>query len=78
MATLTIRDISESVMRRLRVRADARGTSIEVEAATIIEKALFQDENLGEAIHRRFAELGGVDLELPERMSARKPPDFSE
>jgi hypothetical protein len=35
-------------------------------------------EDLGEAIRRRFAKFGGVELELPERTPAREPPDFSE
>ena len=34
-------------------------------------------ENLGQAIRRRFAKFGGVELELPERTPAREPPDFS-
>ena len=33
--------------------------------------------NLAERIRARVAPFGGVDLELPPRESARKPPDFS-
>jgi hypothetical protein len=34
--------------------------------------------SLAEAIRRRFARFGGVELELPPREPARPPPDFSE
>lgn len=34
------------------------------------------EPNLAEAIRRRFAPLGGVDLELPPRELVDKPPTF--
>jgi hypothetical protein len=37
-----------------------------------------EKENLAEAIRRRFAEFGGVELELPKRDAIRPPPNFSE
>ena len=33
-------------------------------------------KNLGQAIHERFAALGGVELELPARDPMREPPSF--
>lgn len=36
-----------------------------------------EPENLLMAIHDRFSAIGGVELELPERSTARRPPDFS-
>jgi len=35
-----------------------------------------KQENFAEAIRRRFARYGGVELELPERDPPREPPDF--
>jgi hypothetical protein len=34
--------------------------------------------NLAETIRRRFAEFGGLDLELPSRDAIRQPPGFGE
>ncbi|WP_322518168.1 plasmid stabilization protein [Rhodopseudomonas palustris] len=66
MAVLTIRDIDDAIKQRLRVRAAVNGRSIEDEAREILRAALSTDEprprNLAQAIHERFAALGGVDL----------------
>ena len=63
------------------MRAARHGRSMEEEARAIIRAALnesrSQPRNLAEAIRRRFAPLGGVDLEIPPRKPAREPPDFS-
>lgn len=34
------------------------------------------EPNLAEAIRRRFAPLGGVDVELPPRENVEEPPTF--
>ena len=79
MASLTIDNLEDSILSRLRSRADAHGTSVEEEAAAIIEQAL-TFENSGERLVRVFREtfgpLGGVELELPPRQSDWKPPVF--
>ncbi|HET7205362.1 MAG TPA: hypothetical protein VFI95_02165 [Terriglobales bacterium] len=78
MATITIRQLEDKVKARLRVRAAHHGRSMEEEAREILRTALSSapatTENLAETIHRRFAALGGVDLELPKRDQIRKPP----
>ena len=72
MATLTIRNLDETVKRGLQVRAALNGRSMEAEARDLLSgcvtdmpTALGIDEDLGTAIHKRFASLGGVDLEIP-------------
>ncbi|NNM72477.1 FitA-like ribbon-helix-helix domain-containing protein [Enterovirga aerilata] len=79
MASLTIDNLEDSLLSRLRARADAHGTSVEEEAAAILKVTLDQ-ENPGERLVRVFREefgrLGGVDLELPPRQSGWKPPVF--
>lgn len=75
MATITIRNLDETVKRRLQVRAALNGRSMEAEAREMISQ-LAKDESalpmrgLGTAIHKRFATLGGVGLEIPPRGSS--------
>ena len=81
MATLTIRNVDAAVKERLRVRAARHGRSMEAEVRAILSEAAAgeHDEtepNLAEAIRRRFAPLGGVDLELPSAEYVEEPPSF--
>ena len=82
MATITIRQLDEKIKTRLRVRAAHHGRSMEEEAREILRCALTASpplkENLAEAIRRRFAAFGGVDLELPRRDAMREAPKFTE
>ncbi|HEY6769425.1 MAG TPA: hypothetical protein VI386_32175 [Candidatus Sulfotelmatobacter sp.] len=77
MASITIRRLPESTKQRLRMRAARNRRSMEQEARELLETALGQKEpeteNIGEAIHRRFAALGGVDLKIPPRGPIRDP-----
>ena len=79
MASITIRNLDEGVKRRLRVRAAENGRSMEEEVRDILGRSVGPPpppKDLGRAIHARFAALGGVDLELPERGPMRPPPEF--
>ena len=81
MATLTIRNVDAAVKERLRVRATRHGRSMEAEVRSILSAvaAAEQDQpepDLAEAIRRRFAPLGGVDLELPPPEFVGEPPSF--
>jgi plasmid stability protein len=81
MSSITIRNLDPAVKERLRVRAAQHGHSMEAEARDIIATAVDtgrpREVNLAEAIHRRFAPLGGADdLEIQPRESARDPPKF--
>jgi plasmid stability protein len=53
---------------------------MEEEARQVLSAALSDEPerplNLAESIRRRFAPLGGVELELPPREPVREPPDF--
>jgi plasmid stability protein len=55
---------------------------MEEEAREILRSALTTASpvkgNLAEAIHRRFAALGGHEFELPRRDPMRRAADFSE
>jgi plasmid stability protein len=78
---MTIRNIDDTIKNRLRVRAAMHGRSMEDEARDILRSALSTDlprtRDLGQAIHRRFAKLGGVDLAAAPREPIR-PVDFGE
>ena len=80
MATLTIRNVDAAVKERLRVRAAQHGRSMEAELRAIVSDAVKSDEraepNLAEAIRRRFAPLGGVDLEPHPPVPLGPPPSF--
>ncbi len=77
MASITIRQLPENTKRKLRIRAAQHGRSMEQEAREILKSALKEQEkppkNLAEAIRRRFAPLGGVELEIPPRGPIRDP-----
>ena len=70
MTTLTVRNIEPVIKDKLRMAAAAHGRSMEEEVRTLLRNALAQpiaSGGLGSRIHARFAALGGVDLDLPER-----------
>lgn len=78
MASITIRRLDETTKQKLRVRAAHNRRSMEDEARTILRTVLTATlatpVDLGHAIHRRFARLGGIDLELPPRQAMGKAP----
>jgi plasmid stability protein len=81
MATITIRNLDEKVKRKLQVRAAINGRSMEAEVREMLSETvadipttLAPREDLGTAIHKRFAALGGVDPELPPRQFSSPVP----
>ncbi len=79
MASITIRNLDDTLKRRLRIRAAEHGRSMEEEAREILRQSIAKPsapQNLGEAIHRRFAALGGVEIDLPPREPMPDPPRF--
>ena len=80
MATLTIRNIDDSIKVGLRVRAAQHGRSMEEEARRILAQALKHTDTapaeraLGSRLHEHFAGLG--DVPVPTRRVARAAPDF--
>ncbi len=74
MASITIRNLEESVKNGLRVRAALHGCSMEEEARKILRHAVlenFGEKGLGSFIHQAFAGAGGVELTLSERSEPR-------
>jgi plasmid stability protein len=81
MASITIRNLDDRLKARLRMRAARHGRSMEDEAREIMRRALAEADraprNLAAAIRKRFADIGGVELEIPAREAAREPPELS-
>jgi len=77
MASITIRKLEEATKRKLKVRAALNGRSMEQEAREILKGELAKRPQTGgdlaEAIRKRFAPFGGVELEIPPREPIRDP-----
>lgn len=80
MASITIRNLEETTKRKLKVRAAMHGHSMEQEAREILKSALRpgpqkpkSGADLVASIRRRFAPLGGIELEPYPRGPIRDP-----
>jgi plasmid stability protein len=84
MPTITIRNLDETVKRKLQVRAALNGRSMEAEAREILigsaaeplsasGAGLDMEEDFGTAIRKLFAPLGGVELNIPPRGKSHRP-----
>lgn len=81
MAVITIRNIEDSIKKRLRIRAASHDHSMEEEARIILRETLEdRDEQggLGTLIHKRFVEAGGIELAEPVRVQSPRKADFRE
>lgn len=77
--SLTIRGLDPAIKQRLCIRAAEHGNSMEEEARRILSAACekpMQPTNAFDILRHRFADIGGVELELPEREPGREPPTF--
>jgi antitoxin FitA len=80
MAAVSIRDLDDDVKDRLRVRAARNGRSMEAEIREILTAAVTDPDasrGLFTELLDRFGEIGGVDLDLPERATAPRAPDLA-
>ncbi len=83
MASITVRNLEDGLKARLRVRAALHGRSMEEEVRAVLRTTLADEpqpapQNLAEAIRRRVAPLGGVELELLPREPGRELPRFED
>ncbi|HUN96106.1 MAG TPA: Arc family DNA-binding protein [Bradyrhizobium sp.] len=82
MSTLIIRNVDPALKEKLRVRAAQHGRSMEAELRDILNDVLAVEEtagvNLAEAIRRRFAPLGGVELVEHPPVPVREPPPLDQ
>ena len=79
MAAVSIRNLDDRVRERLRIRAAAHGRSMESEIRAILAEAVREpDESKGlfATVLDRFGDLGGVELDLPERSTPVRAADL--
>jgi len=80
MASITIRNLDDSLKSRLRIQAAVHGRSMEDEARDILRSALNQEpqgpKSLGTAINELFKPFGGFDMPEVPREPMREPPSF--
>jgi plasmid stability protein len=80
MAAVSIRNLDDDIKERLRMRAASHGRSMESEIRAILVDAVTQsDERRGMLVTLmdRVGDLGGVDLEVPERATLPRAADLS-
>lgn len=82
MSSILIRRLDDETKTRLRMRAARHGHSMEREAREILQRTLLSEGpaqvHLVDAIRRRMAPLGGVDLPVIPRGPIPDPPTFDE
>jgi plasmid stability protein len=81
MAALSIRDLDDAVKEKLRLRAARNGRSMESEIRFILTAAVTEEvpgSDLFSALTERFAQLGGVNLDIPARTTPPRAPDLRE
>ena len=79
MASITIRNLDDSITHRLRIRAAEQGRSIEEEARDILRHVVGAGRpahNLAAPIRARVVPTGGADLDLPPHEPMREPSAF--
>lgn len=82
MASITIRNLDESIKAMLRLQAAQHGWSMEQEAREILRRSLLPAENasgFAQRIHQRFAALTGPEqdaLPIPARRATRPAPEL--
>jgi antitoxin FitA len=79
MASITIRNLEESLKSKLRLQSAQHGCSMEAEVRNILRQVLTPQPpatGFAERIHQRFVELNLDSLQLPARQTVRNPPDM--
>jgi len=77
MARLTIRNLDDDLIRKLRDRAAGNGRSMSEEVRQILVRALPAPPlSLAESIRARVDRFGGFDLDIQPREPLPEPPNF--
>jgi plasmid stability protein len=68
MASISVRNLDDDTVTRLRVRAAQHGVSMEEEVRRILARSVSGPERLGDLAATIFGPDHGVDLQLPDRV----------
>ena len=81
MASITVRNLDESVKKSLRMRAALHGCSMEQEVRQILQQIVAPEQagkiSFAERVNRRFAGLKADSIAVPPRKVSRLPPEFA-
>ena len=79
MASITIRNIDESLKAKLRLQSAQHGCSMEAEVRNILRQVLIPSvvpSDFADRVHKRFTKLPMDSLPIPARQDARTPPEM--
>jgi len=79
MASITIRNLDESLKTKLRLQSAQHGCSMEAEVRNILNQVLnpaTSPTDFAARVHQRFAGLQADSLPIPDRQDVRTPPDM--
>lgn len=79
MASITIRNIDETLKTKLRLQSAQHGCSMEAEVRNILRQALLPlvaPPDFADRVYQRFAGLNADSLPIPARQNVRTPPDM--
>lgn len=79
MASITIRNLDESLKTKLRLQSAQHGCSMEAEVRNILRQVLLPlaaPSDFANRVHQRFAGLNVDSLPIPARQAVRTPPDM--
>ena len=65
VANISIRQLDDETVARLRVRAAHHGVSMEEEVRRILKHAVTPPQRITDVFRKHFGQAHGVDLELP-------------
>lgn len=81
MASITIRNLDESLKAKLRLQSARHGCSMEAEVRNILRQVLMPSAtpaDFANRLHQRFAGLQVESLPIPARQAVRTPPDLDQ
>lgn len=79
MASITVRNLDESLKSKLRLQSAQHGCSMEAEVRNILRQVLMPSTapaDFTDRIRQRFAGLHVESLPIPERQDVRTPPEM--
>jgi plasmid stability protein len=79
MASITIRNLDESLKTKLRLQSAQHSCSMEAEVRNILRRALVPSTtpfDFANRVHHRFAGLNIDSLPIPARQAVRTPPEM--